>query len=211
MALSANDKIEQLKKQVDELQKEIDSANETNVSAKTKQPKKIFYRWSSPSRPFIKRDRAWFVKVSFVGIVLIFLMAIINDRTLIIAISAVLLVVFLLATVPPNPIEHAIASTGIQSLDTFYRWKDLKEFWVAEKYGSHILYIPTKLRFPGLLTILLDNKSEKKVIGKVSDYLDYKEQDPTKQGWLSKITEGTMISGEEYGLVEDETKESKTS
>lgn len=151
----------------------------------------ILLQWSSPSRPFKKRDRDFFTTIGAMAFLIVVILFFMKEWLLIGAILALIFVVYVLNTIPPEEIKHEITTQGLISGQHNYKWEDLKEFWFYQKYGHETLLVQTKMRFPPRLIILL-NGTDKEIIKKtLSPHLMYKEI-PEKTwmdnaaDWLSK-------------------------
>ena len=196
-------KIRELKEKIAKLEREVESAKkrdrkEKDVEKKEKfVPLKILLRWTAPSRVFVPRDKAWFLKVATVALLFILFFAFLQDFIVILVICIVVLIAFLLASIPPDKVEHQITSRGIRSMDKLYKWKDLTEFWIAERLGHKILYIETKLGFPTRLMMIFKSKDEMKVVSLLLEKIDLKESD-RKQSWLSRLSDGEMVNPDKY-------------
>jgi hypothetical protein len=197
-------KINELQKKIAKLEKELERGKKEEKGdgkekkeKKTFIPMKILYSWEAPSRIFVPRDKAWFLKVAAVALLFVLFFAFLQDFIVILVICVMVLVTFLLASIPPDKVEHQITSKGIISIDVLYRWKDLKDFWVAEKFGYKVVYIKTKIEFPSRLMLVIKAKEEMKIVGLLLDKLEFAEYSK-KQDWLSKVADGTMINPERY-------------
>ena len=159
----------------------------------TQSPKETvtIFKWSSPSRPFKKRDRDYFTTIGAMVFLIVIILLFMKEWLLIGAILALTFMVYVLNTIPPENVEHEITNNGIKSASHSYVWTDLREFWFTKKYVHNLLVIQTKLRFPGRVLILLDGQSEQEVKNALIPHLMYKEiPDKTwmdnAADWLSK-------------------------
>lgn len=225
-----DDKIKQLKKKISQLEKEIDEAKkekdkkgkkkEKEVEAEKKEvkmvkkkkegfvPTKTLVKWKAFSRVFVKRDKAWFLKVAIVGLLFILIAAFLQDFLVILVISVLVLIVFLLGSVPPDEVKHKITNKGIRSIGKLYKWEDMEEFWVAIKNNQRILYIKTNVRTTPKLVLLIPRRLERKIVKLVGQRLDYKDIGK-KQGWLSKISDGEYVPAKKYYDLFDEKENSE--
>ena len=206
------EKITELKKQIKELEKQVEETkkgttkskkktkNEKTLSSEGKSkftPLKEYFKWQAPSRTFVKRDKPWFLKVAILALLLILFFAFLQDFIVILVVCVIVLITFLLASIPPDTVTHHITNKGIKSIGTKYKWKELKEFWVAEKQNTKIVYISTKLKYPPRLIMLISKKDEEQVVRYIGQYLEYKEYDE-KQGWISRKSDGIMVNPRKY-------------
>lgn len=193
-------KIDELKQKIAKLEREIEKTKKITEKEKEKKkfiPMKTLHKWSAPSRIFITRDKVWFLKIALIALLSILFFAFLQDFIVILVICIVVLITFLLASIPPHTIDHQLSTRGIFSIDTMYKWADLKNFWVAEKTGHKIIYINTKMRFPSRLVMLINRNDERRVVKILGKYLDYEEYNE-KQGKVSISTDGLMINPDRY-------------
>lgn len=197
-------KIAELKEEISKLERELEKdkkGEKRKEGQETKEerrvPLKILYAWKSPSRVFVPRDKVWFLKIATIALLCILFFAFLQDFVVILVICVIVLIAFLLASVPPDKVDHQITTRGIMSIDKMYEWKELRDFWVAKKLGHKILYIRTKLPFPTRLMMLIKGREEIKIIRHLLKYIDFGEY-KEKQGWLSKLSEGEMINPDKY-------------
>lgn len=146
--------------------------------------------WEAPTRPFKKRDREFFsnaVAIAFlVGVILFFL----KEWFLIIAIIALLFLVYILSTVPPEKVEHKITNRGIVTGGKSYLWNELGNFWFAQQLGEKTLNIEVPFQIPRRLILLLGDQKEEVLKKLLSRFLESEEPTPgfTERAgeWLSK-------------------------
>jgi hypothetical protein len=151
-------------------------------------PVKTLLTWDAASRPYRKKDRSFYT-VSFVLIALISAIALLAGQIMLIGVLlAFLFLVYALNFVPPEDVEYKISTQGVTISDHFYHWQELDSFWFTEKEGSKLLHILTRLRFPGVLIIVLGEKEEGEVKRVVARYLPYHEIAP--KSLMDKWAEG---------------------
>lgn len=199
-------KIKELQKRIKELEKEMKQTKQTKAGKGKKTlkkvrkrlvPQKVLHSWKAPAIVFIQRKKAWFLKVSIVALLLILFFAFLQDFIVILVICVIVLIAFLLASIPPQEVEHKVTSRGIKSIGDLYKWKDLSKFWVAERYNQKVIYVHTKLRYPSRIVMIVGKKDELKVVKLLLEQLDYKELDK-KQGLLSRVSDGEILDQEHY-------------
>lgn len=200
-------KISELQKKIENLEKQIEGTKLREEKAdrlrpegerpRSFEPLKVFYEWSAPQRVFVKRDKEWFLKTSFVALIFILISAMLQEPVIILVICVLVLIAFLLASIPPHMVKHQISNKGIKSIGTMYKEDELKEFWVAEKLGHLVVYVQTTLRIPSRLVLLISSKDEMKVVKELSRLLPYKDF-PEKQGKITKLSEGVMVHPKRY-------------
>ncbi len=165
----------------------------TEVQAEPQLPKEIktVLIWKSPARPFKRRDREYFTTIAAIVFLLAVILLFLKEFLLIGVILAFMFVSYVLATVSPEEVEHKITTEGITTGSKSYLWNEMKDFYFVEKWGSKIVNINTKLKFPGRLIILLGDQDEKKIKEELGKYLSYRESAPVTwmdnaADWLSQ-------------------------
>lgn len=142
----------------------------------------ILLSWKSPSRPFKKREKEFFTTIGAIVFLLAVILVFIKEFLLIGAILALAFVAYVLATVPPEEVEHKITSLGLESAGHFYKWEELLGFWFGEKWGQPVLLVATRLRFPGRLIILTGGQDQEKIKVALSKYLNFRER--PEKNWM---------------------------
>ncbi|MBN2016329.1 hypothetical protein JW766_05885 [Candidatus Dojkabacteria bacterium] len=204
-------KINELKNRISELEKQIKEQGEKGPEkepADSFEPLKILLAWKAPARIFVQRDKPWFLKIAIIALFIILFFAFLQDFFVILVVCITVLVAFLLASIPPQTVEHRLTNKGIYSIDTMYKWDDLKEFCIAEKTNRKVLYVATKLTFPSRLVILIHDKDEENIVRMIGEKLTYKTTEE-KQGWVSKVTDGMIIQPEKYAHLFKQKKEGR--
>ncbi|MEI6887312.1 MAG: hypothetical protein WCK31_03710 [bacterium] len=202
------DELKLLREKVSELEKKSIEKEEKPEEFDT--PLEVIFNWKSPSRVFVARDRSWFLKVAAIFLVIILLLAFLQEIVLIVVLIALLGLIYILSTVPPDIAEHEITNRGIRSFEKMYYWKELGEYWFSIKQGFTLLNIDTKMRFPSRIIMIVkpgDEKEMTKILSKKLTYLQLPLD--KKQGWLARTSDGVYQSKEEI-LFGEEEKTSKS-
>ncbi|MEI6462921.1 MAG: hypothetical protein WCO33_04645 [bacterium] len=201
------DELKILREKIRELEQKTKDPKENPIEFDT--PLEELFSWKSPSRVFVARDKSWFLKVAAAFLVIILLLAFLQEIVLIIVLIALLGLIYILSTVPPDIAEHAITNRGIRSFDKMYYWKDLGDYWFSVKQGFTLLNVDTKLRFPSRIIMVVKPGDEKEITKILTDKLKYLVMpEDKKQGWLARTSDGIYQSKEEV-LFGDEEKSSK--
>ena len=168
----------------------IENNNKTEGKTPEIRTLKTLLVWKAPSRVFKKHDREYFTTIASIAILIAIILLFFKEWLLIMVIVAMIFVTYVMATVPPEIVEHKITSLGIVTGSKNYNWEDLKSFWLGEKHSQKILYIDTQIRFPKRLILLLGETNVTEVKKTLSDHLSYEEPEKTwmdKAGdWLTK-------------------------
>lgn len=191
-----------LKNKIADLEREIEKVKSGEGKKKAKKienlaPQEVLYSWTALSRVFVERDKKWFLVISFFALLLILFFAFLQDIMIILVICTSVLILFLLASIKPGEVNHLISNKGLDSIEEHYKWENLKEFWVSEKFNQKVMHVSTNIHFPSELVLLLGRNDELKVVDLMANFLPYKEYNP-KEGWLTKITDGLMVNPEHY-------------
>lgn len=123
-------------------------------------PEEEILVWQAPSRPFKKQKRKFFSTIIVIGLLVSLIFFFAGQGLLPTAvIGAVIFLVYVLYTIPPQLITHKITTYGIRVEDSLYYWEELGRFWFETKHQQRILLIET-VRFPGRVTLLLGDQTE---------------------------------------------------
>jgi len=182
-----------LKKQIQELESKLDRSQKvTSALLSGERDEQLLYKWSAPSRVYVKRDRTWYWGVLFVVLIVCVALLYLQEYFLIATVLSLLFVVYVASLVPPENTEHQITSLGIRSFGELYTWDMLKDFWISYRSGREILNIDTTVTAPTRLILLYSSKDKAKIISLFKEKLKYLDM-PRKQGQISRLSEGTYI------------------
>lgn len=149
---------------------------------------KILASWTFPE--FIKYERTigWYIGISIV-IIAIAVFAIMSKSYLfLIFIILVIGIYYLRGKREPTMIKFNITEDGLEVGESFYQYKDIKNFWIIyEPPEVKMLYFDFKTGIRPRLSILLENQNPLKVRKILLDYL---EEDLTKEN--ESFTDGMM-------------------
>lgn len=180
----------QLKEELAKIQEKISQVDSDLIGVDNKSPLeevKELLVWRSPARVFVARDKKWFTNVFLIVLILSVILVFMREFITISVLLAITFLSYVLATVPPDEIEHKITNKGVTTAGHSYFWEELRDFWFSKKYGRDIVNIDTKKGFPGRLIILLQGHSQEKVKEILSKYLTFQEK--PELSWMEKTTE----------------------
>ena len=146
---------------------ELDAKHEAAMEAKS------IILWKSPERVFRARSKRYFVKVGLYGLIFILAAIAFGEFFLVGVILAIIFVVYVLATHPPNTIEHKITNMGITSGGRAFLWEELDSFWFDKKGDDRLMLVESKLHYPSRLIILLTTVSERALLDLLEKHLHY--------------------------------------
>jgi hypothetical protein len=142
-------------------------------------PFKILLEWTAVSRPFRKKDFAYY-RTAAILIILISLICILAGQILLVAVVLSFgFLVYSLKFISPEDVHYRITTQGITIGDHPYLWEDLQSFWFSAKEGHKILNVLTHFHLPALLIIVLPpNVDEEDVKDLCSRFITYHEIAP---------------------------------
>ena len=173
--------ITSLKKQLADLQDKIFDLEGDETK---EEPIRELFVWSSPERIFVPRNLKWFGNVGLIVLVLLLIALFLQEFLLMGAILAVVFVIYVLATIPPEKIEHRITTQGIISNERSYLWDELADFWFMEKQNQLLLTVRTFLRFPRQLNLVVHKDDERVIRDVLVKYIPFREV--IHKTWLDK-------------------------
>lgn len=134
----------------------------------------VYLSWSSPSRLFKRRDKEYFTNIGAIVFLLVVIFIFAREFMLVIAVLALVFLIYVLSTVPPEEVTHRITNLGIESAGHFYRWDDLIEFWLEEQWGQN--YMILKPYMGTRIIILLGNVEPMKARELVAKHIPFREE-----------------------------------
>ena len=184
--MPANQTVAQLKQELANLQTKLSSLEEDSKPTKEKAVKTLF-RWQSFSRPYSKRGPKWFVYTSLLVLTILLILLFVKEFFIILPVLAVAFLGYVLMSVPPEIIDNAVTTHGINTADRSYIWEELDDFWFVEKNGFYSLYVDTFLRWPRRLFILINKDDKEKLKDTLARYLPYRELPKTT--WMDTASD----------------------
>ena len=189
------EKIKAVKEAKDKRRKGIVSGDikikkEDPTNKKVEQNVKVF-EWSAPDRYPVKFNSKSFIILVAISLLFSLLLAILGKYLLMISILSLLFVLYIVGTTKPAIIKHKITKRGIDTFDKLYEWYMLDSFYFTKKEQGLYLIIETKLNFPRVIILLLDEKDKDPLFVLLQDKLLYK--DIRKWGRLDRISYGEYI------------------
>lgn len=132
-------------------------------------------RWKAPSRLFKKRDRMFFQTVIALVFLIGMILFLLKEFLAIGVVLAIAFVGYVLATVPPDEIEHRITIKGFEVAGLLSRWEEFSDFWFDEKWGQKMVVLQRKYGFPTRVIAILGTVDKQIVKEKINEYLPFKE------------------------------------
>lgn len=154
--------------------------------------REILYKWTAPMRSFQKLDKKKFWSIAIAVLALFVVLAILGQYGLMLAIAALMFLVYVLGTIPPENVNHLVTTLGVETIEKQYKWERLGEYWFSEKDGQKLLNIDTRVAFPSRLIMLVGAKDMNEVHKLLKERLRYK--DLRDQKAFDKLSEGEWIN-----------------
>src|SRR5579872_89296 len=156
-----DNEIDELKRQIADLQDKINNPPSQEVKQETESLNKEEvdeFSWQAPVRFFIPWERRQIITlILWVGIIILVLLFL-KEFILILTIILLATVTIFLVSIPPKETTHRITNKGIHTYDSLYLWEDLVNFWLVDKKGIIALYITTNKAYPGRLFFIVPNE-----------------------------------------------------
>lgn len=159
----------------------------------------VLYVWRAPERHWYPKDRSWYIIYSFFFILIIALLAILNEFILIILIIAFVFLWFTQGAIPPDIAEHQITTLGIKSFGKVYKWRNIKHYWFSIKSGVYVLHIELmdeEFTTNGRLhrmSFILNEEDLDPIFYLMIDFVDYGDTDEIGYNFMDKFIHGKHI------------------
>ena len=131
--------------------------------------------WSAPGRPFRKRSKSFFATGLLLMLLIEIILFLFAQYALMFVVLSLVIISFVLASVPPHDFHYRISTEGITIEDHFYLWQELYDFYFKKKFGVDVLHIRSKTLFPGELTLTLGDITPEQIKSVLLPYLPYRE------------------------------------
>ncbi|MBI4059116.1 hypothetical protein HY404_02640 [Candidatus Microgenomates bacterium] len=167
----------------------MDTTAEQNRDSTLKKEEMLF-SWKAPVRPFKARGSQFFSTVVLLGILLSVIGFVLEGPMVVVLVWAVVFLVFVLFSVPPEEIEYTITNKNIVIAGKKYGLDEVSRFWLTERWGHNLLVFEMPVRFPGRLEMVINSGDREKIKETLENYLTYEEEPPgmadKTASWLSK-------------------------
>ncbi|HQG57973.1 MAG TPA: hypothetical protein PLX79_03300 [Candidatus Dojkabacteria bacterium] len=184
-----------------ESMKTSDDVVEEVIASKIVQLKNL-YTWESPMRIPIQFEKKSFIIVIALSLIFILYLTILGKYFLMLAVIAILFVIYVASVTPTTNVKHSITTRGIFSIDKLYEWFMLDEYWFSKKGETIFMIVKTKLRFPTSLIILVKEDQIDDIFKTLVYRLPYRINNKYILG--EKLSFGEIISSEEFQKYVDD-------
>lgn len=184
-----------------ESMKTSDDVVEEVIASKIVQLKNL-YTWESPMRIPIQFEKKSFIIVIALSLIFILYLTILGKYFLMLAVIAILFVIYVASVTPTTNVKHSITTRGIFSIDKLYEWFMLDEYWFSKKGETIFMIVKTKLRFPTSLIILVKESQIDDIFKTLVYRLPYRINNKYILG--EKLSFGEIIPSEEFQKYVDD-------
>ena len=184
-----------------ESMKTSDDVVEEVIASKIVQLKNL-YTWESPMRIPIQFEKKSFIIVIALSLIFILYLTILGKYFLMLAVIAILFVIYVASVTPTTNVKHSITTRGIFSIDKLYEWFMLDEYWFSKKGETIFMIVKTKLRFPTSLIILVKEDQIDDIFKMLVYRLPYRINNKYILG--EKLSFGEIIPSEEFQKYVDD-------
>ena len=184
-----------------ESMKTSDDVVEEVIASKIVQLKNL-YTWESPMRIPIQFEKKSFIIVIALSLIFILYLTILGKYFLMLAVIAILFVIYVASVTPTTNVKHSITTRGIFSIDKLYEWFMLDEYWFSKKGETIFMIVKTKLRFPTSLIILVKEDQIDDIFKTLVYRLPYRINNKYILG--EKLSFGEIIPSEEFQKYVDD-------
>lgn len=149
------------------------------------------FEWKAPDRYEFNYESKTFLIVVALSLLFILLLAILGHYYMMAAVIAMLFFVYVAGTTKPITVTHKITARGVDSIGKLYEWYVLDSFYFTKRGDVSFLLVETKLNWPGMLIMIIDEKDRDALFVLLEKKLLYK--DMKKQEYFDKMSYGEYI------------------
>ena len=106
-----------------------------------------------------------------IAVLISILLAFAREWMLIATLAAMIFAYYVWSTVPPEEVEYSITTRGLRVHGQLYRWEELVQWWVEDKWGQQMIVIVAPAVVSRRLHLLLGKVGEEQVKSVLEKYL----------------------------------------
>lgn len=138
---------------------------------------KVLFAWQVPARPFKKRNKEFFITVGLIGFLIALILFFIEGVLPVAVVLSIVFLVYVLATISPEEVEHKITNKGVVFAGKTYLWRELVRFWFTQRFGSNLLVLET-IKIPGRLELVINAENKLTIQKALVRHLPFEEAPP---------------------------------
>lgn len=124
--------------------------------------------WRSMERAYKMRGKEFFSTVVVLALLVSVILFFIEGLMPVMVIWAIFFVVWSANRTPPVETDHRLTTLGIRTGGSFFRFSEMRQAWVEEKYADRVLRIMLS-KFPGQASLIIKKEDERKIIEYLAD------------------------------------------
>lgn len=139
-----------------------DIQNTQPGQTQTEEPEKDLFVWSAPSRPFIQKNREFWIRVIAISSVFGFIIFIVEGAMPVILMISLLFLFYVLSTVRPENIDYKITNLGVSIGGVTNYWENIKRFWFTKR-ATDLILVLDMASFSGRLELVISLKDKDRI------------------------------------------------
>ena len=139
----------------------------------------VLYQWESAERPYKTRDRDFWITIVAILFIVGIIFFMIKEFFLVLAIASGIFFFYVLSTVPPGRVINKLTNRGVYFGEVRSEWTDLEKFWFKPMLDSDMVHFGTNLKFPRLISIVVNQKDIEKIKEIAVKYIPLLESSPS--------------------------------
>jgi len=143
-------------------------------------PEETLLAWKAPGRIFKHRSREFYTTVGALVLLLSVILFFAKEFLLIGVILAIGFVSYVLASVPPEIVEHILTNKGVRTGEKLYPWGELGRYWWDEKWKQTFVTIETPGKIPSILILVGGEGKKEEIDAIIKTYLINEKPQPTR-------------------------------
>ena len=151
-----------------------DTQPTTPPETQVEEVEKDLFAWSAPSRPFIQKNREFWVRVVAISSIFGFIIFIVEGAMPVILMISLLFLFYVLSTVRPENIEYKITNLGIKIGGVTNRWDYVQRFWFSKRGNDQILVLELP-SLSGRLELVFNSKDKDQIRQTLKKYIPEEE------------------------------------
>lgn len=142
---------------------------------------KVLLEWRAPLRIFKPRDKKFFRTILTIALVLVLILLFLREFIFIGAILAIIFIIYVLSTVPPEEVKHKVTTQGLSFAGHDYNWLEIRDFSFSRKGDADILniilYTGISRKLPFILSEKVKKEDVRRILSKKIKFMENPRED----------------------------------
>jgi hypothetical protein len=168
-------------------------AQDTAPAPQTIEPEKTLFTWRAPARPFVRRDKRFWIRAISIISLFAFILYVAEGSMPVILTIAIVFLYYVLSSVEPEEINFSLTNYGVKIADKTTSWSNLTSYWFSTSHATDILVFHMNI-FPQRLEMVINKKDIPSLKKELNKYVVQEELPPSKidraSNWFSQKLEG---------------------